>query len=245
MGKKVLVIIFLTTILMLTSCSRKENKINKKNILFSFKPYSYVISDLAEDHYKTDFLFQDEKDFQVKSLSKAQMKKIKKADLIVLNGYIEDPFVTQLDPYKDKIVYVSQMINQVKINVDKKHPYFWLNQDLYMDYAKGLNARLGEINPYYRELYNKKILELDEKDSQLLGNYVTKNISDQAFFDQKIIYLQEYFKDHQLTDPKSKNKAKQKIGSSKDDSIQIDVWGEKEYSGMFDYFEKNYKQILD
>jgi len=244
MKKKLQIILLIILCLFSFSCKSKDKENSKKSIVFSFKPYALVMKDYGTVNYKVDILFESQRDIKRNTLSARQLKKIKKADLVVLNGYFEDKFAEQLLPYQSKIVYVSNLINQVKLSKDKQHPWYWLNLDLYMDYVRGLNSHLGRINPYYHELHNQKTLELIEKDQQFLSNMVRKKVSYKAQFENDLNYLAEYFNDHLLFNHQIQEKKVKTIGISDHADIQVDLWGDQSYTDMFDYYHQLYQKLF-
>jgi len=216
---------------MIISCNKSDNY-NKKTILFSFKPYSLILKDLNIQKYKATVLFSSNKDLKAKKLSKQQVKMLKEADLIVLNGYVEKDFIKQIEPYESKVVYVSQMINQVKVKLNKDYPYYWLNPDLYIDYIRGMNNELGTLEPSMKVQFDLRTSDLIAEYQQLFEN-IDNQISSQSFdYDQEFFFLEEYLK----------SKQNNKGSDHKTDKIDnnFDIWQLDNYENSLDYFTRNY-----
>ncbi|HPY96869.1 MAG TPA: zinc ABC transporter substrate-binding protein [Candidatus Cloacimonadota bacterium] len=236
MVKKSLLIVLTFCFLLSLSCN-KNDSYNKKTILFSFKPYSLILKDLNIQKYKATVLFSSNKDLNTKKLSKQQVKMLKEADLIVLNGYIEKDFIKQIEPYENKVVYVSQMINQVKVKLNKEYPYYWLNPELYIDYIRGMNSEFGKLEPNMRVQFDIRTNDLISEYQQLIENIDIQANNISFDYGKEFFFLEEY-----LTSRKKNKELDNKVDKIDNN---FDIWQSSNYENSLDYFTKNYLKPLN
>jgi ABC-type Zn uptake system ZnuABC Zn-binding protein ZnuA len=243
--KIVLAAISLVMILSLISCSRKKDEMSSFLIVTAFKPYSLVVNQIAEKTCTTRELFSDAGDLQKDKLSNKQMRLLNKARLIILNGNLEEKYKDQLVPFKDKIIYVSGTVNQVRVALNKDYPYYWLDGDLMMELARSVNMKLSEINVNYTATYEDRLKKmLDDYDNYLIE--LTKNkYSNTVKFDKELFFLQNYQDFHQLSNSASQINKNKSIGTDNKNDIKIDLWMNKDYKNIIDYYTKNFGLLIN
>lgn len=245
MKKMSIIIIVFLLLISVTSCSKKNPDTHKIYVVSSFKVYSLIVKDIAQADCSTDELFQSEEDLKEKELSKKQIKMIEKADLVILNGFIEDKYQEQLVPYKDKIVYVKTMINQVKLNISKEYPYYWLHADLFKDLIRGINQQLVKKNPNNQEIYLKSLKKILSDTDSLIANNIDKKISNQVTITNELIYLSDFLKSNNMISEKSEELAGQSISMlDQVGSIKIDVFVKEKYKHSNDYLNHIYDLVF-
>ncbi len=244
--KKVRIIVILLLMLIVNiSCSKQNPDTHKIYVVSSFQVYSMVVKDIAKDDCKTDELFEKEQDLKEKELSKKQIKKIQKADLVILNGFIEDKYKEQLEPYKEKIVYVKSMINQVKINISTEYPYYWLSPDLFKDFARGINHQIIKKNPRNEEIYTKALKKVLTETDSLISNIIEHKISNQVTITNELIYFSDFLKSNNMFSEKSEEHAGQSISTlDQVGKIKIDVFGKEKYKNSSDYLLQIFNNVF-
>lgn len=243
--KSIIILLFIITIISLVSCSKK-NKDEMSNFLVvsAFKPYSIVVNQIAEKTCSTDELFSNAKDLESKKLSSSQMKKINKARLVILNGNLEEKYAEQLAPYKDKIIYASVSCNQIRVELNKQYPYYWLDPDLMVDIAKAITAGLSKINVNYTATYEDRLNQLLLSYEEYLPGLAKSRVSSSLKFSDDLFFLKNYLTFHRILDNKSKIKLNSSISSDKDANISFDLWANHKYLNILDYYQKNFQLII-
>ena len=165
------------------SSQTTESNEQGSKILATTYPMYYLTSHLTEgiENITVDVMVSEAVScLHDYTLTTEQMKKIERADLIVMNGMGLEEFMTSaLESVPEEKIFTAAISEDHVLRTDtgELDPHYWLNPDRYLEALQSVAEKLVEQYPVQEQLIIENEAKLEEKLKELSGSLKALEVS--------------------------------------------------------------------